>query len=168
MALWNRGRLHGGRLGLLAVAMSVSACAPMQSVATSSACPVTIANQSTPPGEAWGPNYHGNGQLWTTLWPDGIVQTKPDELQDDGSIGLKWPWVRGVVGQLQIEGERVDGPSPPLRARIPDGYGVSGFQSTALYFPTAGCWKVIGRVGDAKLAFITMIPAPPKPISSDD
>jgi hypothetical protein len=157
---------RGAQPALLALGVLMTACAPKQSVASSSPCPVTIANQSTPPGEAWGPNYHGNGQLWTSLWPQGVVQTKPDDLQSDGSIGLKWPWVRGIVGQLQIEGQRLDGPSLPLRARIPDGYGDKGFQSTALYFPTAGCWKVIGRVGDAELAFVTLVPAPPKPSPS--
>jgi hypothetical protein len=46
---------------------------------------------------------------------------------------------------------------PPLRARIPDGYGDTGFQATALIFPTEGCWEVTGEVGDTRLTFLTPV-----------
>jgi len=46
---------------------------------------------------------------------------------------------------------------PPLRARIPDGYGDTGFQATALIFPTEGCWEVTGKVGEASRTFVTRV-----------
>jgi hypothetical protein len=70
---------------------------------------------------------------------------------------MKFVWWRGVKGQLSIEGRRLDADAPPLRASIPDGYGDSGVQASALIFPTEGCWEVTGRVGDAALTFITRV-----------
>ncbi len=35
-------------------------------------------------------------------------------------------------GKLTMEGKRLDAPSSPLRAWIPDGYGDKGFQATEL------------------------------------
>jgi hypothetical protein len=32
-----------------------------------------------------------------------------------------------------------------------------GFHATALIFPTAGCWEVTGRVGDASLTFVVEV-----------
>jgi hypothetical protein len=75
----------------------------------------------------------------------------------DGSLGMKLGWRRGVRGHLTIEGRRLDGPALALRARIPDGYGDFGFQSTYVIFSTPGCWEVTGRVGDASLTFVTNV-----------
>jgi hypothetical protein len=58
---------------------------------------------------------------------------------------------------LTIEARRLDGKAPPLRADIPDGYGDKGFQPSGIHFPTEGCWKVTGTVGNAKLTFVTLI-----------
>jgi hypothetical protein len=67
---------------------------------------------------------------------------------------MKFPWWRLAEGQLLISGRRLDGDAGPLRARIPSGYGNIGFQSTALIFPTVGCWEVTGRIGDKSLTFV--------------
>ncbi len=50
-------------------------------------------------------------------------------VKPDGSIGMKFLWVRGpgVSGPLRVEGKRLDGEAPPLRAEIPEGYGETGF-----------------------------------------
>ena len=72
----------------------------------------------------------------------------------DGSLQMKFPWWRGVQGELSIAGRRLDTTAPPLRADIPGGYGASGFQASALTFPTPGCWEVTGRVGSASLTFV--------------
>jgi hypothetical protein len=126
-------------------------------VGTPSSCPVTVANGSTPPGERPTPGYHGNGQLWTSLWPDGMVLMRPEDTGSDGSMAMKWPWWRGVQGQLVIEGRRLDAPAPSLQADIPAGYGATGFQVTALLFPTEGCWEVTGHVGEASLTFVVRV-----------
>jgi hypothetical protein len=123
-------------------------------------CAVTIPNRSTPPGEPPSSNHHGNDGLWTVLWPKGTVvfkQGDPSSVEVDGALAMKFPWWRGVKGKLTVEGRRLDGSAPPLRARVPEGYGDTGFQSTALIFPTEGCWEVTGRVGDTSLTFVTRV-----------
>jgi hypothetical protein len=121
------------------------------------ACPVTVPNGNTPPDEAYAPEYHGNGVLWTVLWPEGNILIAPQNIEPDGSWSMKFMWWRGVKGQLTIEGRRLDADAAPLRADIPDGYGDSGIQASALIFPTDGCWEVTGRVGDAALTFVTRV-----------
>jgi hypothetical protein len=121
-------------------------------------CPVTEPNGSLPPNETVpSSEYLGNSQLWTSLWPDGKVMMEPYNHEADGSFSMKWGWVRAVTGPLTIEGHRLDADAEPLHADIPDGYGDTGFQVSALIFPTTGCWEVTGRVGDASLTFVTEV-----------
>jgi len=123
-------------------------------------CPVTAPNGSAPPGEQPSPYLHGNGQIWTALWPEGRVVFEPGgpgQILPDGSLDMKWGWWRGVTGQLTIEGRRLDASAPPLRADIPEGYGATGFQASGLIFPSPGCWEVTGKVGEAKLTFVTLV-----------
>lgn len=63
-------------------------------------------------------------------------------------MGMKFGWLRGagLRGKLNIFGKRLDASAPPLRANIPDGYGDTGFQATALIFPTEGCSEVTGEL----------------------
>jgi hypothetical protein len=130
---------------------------------TSVQCAVT-----TPNGIAAGQDHpdagsYGNAQVSVGpfgLWPDGTVVFRPGGagfITRDGSLGMKFGWRRGVSGQLEIEGHRVDAVAPPLRSEVPSGYGDRGFQATYVIFPTPGCWEVTGRVGDAKVTFITRI-----------
>lgn len=125
-------------------------------------CPVTSPNGKHPRKDA-GFN-HGNGSLWVALWPHGklVAGTFPDgssraEIRPDGSIDAKLGWWRGVEGELTIRGRRLDAPAPPLRADVPQGYGVSGFQATGIIFPAQGCWRVTGRAGEAELSFVTLV-----------
>ncbi len=121
-------------------------------------CPVTKPNGSTPPGERPSSGHHGNGALWTVLSSAIVFRPGgPGKILPDGSLQMKWPWWRGVRGKLTIEGRRLDGPAPPLRARIPEGYGDIGFQASGLIFPTEGCWEVTGKVGEASLTFVTRV-----------
>ena len=125
-------------------------------------CALTVANGSIPPtANDWGgrtpENSHGNGKLWTLFWPHNVVIATPDFVQEDGAVRMKWPWWRGIKGELRISGNRLDAKAPPVRADISDAYGRSGFQPSAIFFPTDGCWKITGSVGDASLTFVTMI-----------
>jgi hypothetical protein len=124
--------------------------------AVEGACPVTLPNGSQPPdGNIGGDLVHGNGKLWVAMPPSGIVVTEPSE---GDTIRTKYPWWRAVTGTLRLEGRRLDGPAPPLTAtEVPDGYGITGFQASAVSFPTEGCWEVTGRVGDASLTFVTLV-----------
>jgi hypothetical protein len=122
--------------------------------------PVTRPNGQAPPGETPKTAHHGNGTIWTTLWPEGTVVFEPDgpgQRSDlDGSLSMKWPWWREANGEpLRIEGRRLDAKAPPLGASIPDGY--FDFQATSLIFPTPGCWEVTGRAGEASLIFVTRV-----------
>lgn len=81
----------------------------------------------------------------------------PDAVEANGTLGIKVFWWRGVTGRLTVVGQRLDAPAPPLRVRIPEGYGDSGFQSTGYYFPTEGCWEVTGSVGSDELTIVTVV-----------
>ena len=102
-------------------------------------CPVTLPNGSQPYGKSVeeDPNFHGNDQLWTKLWPNGKIYMLPTDQMPDGSFRQKWYFERGVHGALTIEGHRLDAKAAPLRADIPDGYGDNGLQVLSLIFPTA-------------------------------
>lgn len=122
------------------------------------ACPVTQPNGSLPPGETVNSPYHlGNGELWTSLWPDGKVYMELHNQEADGAFAMKWGFVRAVTGPLTIEGHRLDAEAEPLRAFITDGYGDTGLQVTSLIFPTTGCWEVTARVGESSLTFVTEV-----------
>jgi hypothetical protein len=123
---------------------------------------------TTPNGIAAGEDHpdrgsYGNAQVSVGpfgLWPDGTVVFKPGGagfITRDGSLGMKFGWRRGISGELKIEGRRVDALAPPLRSEVSSGYGDRGFQATYIIFPTPGCWEVTGRVGDAKVTFITRV-----------
>ena len=127
-----------------------------------SACEVTKPNDVGILGQTELGSY-GNGRLSVGpfgLWKDGTVIFKPGGagfVTQDGSLGMKFGWRRGVRGRLTISGRRLDAPALPLRAQIPDGYGDLGFQATYLIFSTPGCWEVTARVGDAALTFVTNV-----------
>ncbi len=118
-------------------------------------CPVTVANGSQPPGETVrSSRHHGNGMLWTVLPEGGKIAIPPNK---EGTLDWKFPWWRGVVGRLVIEGRRLDGTKGEVTSRIPDGYGDTGFQSTAVFFPSEGCWEITGRAGDGELKFVVAV-----------
>jgi hypothetical protein len=119
-------------------------------------CALTLPNGRTQPGANAAGMNHGNGKLWTTMWPHNVVIATPVYIEPDGAVGMKWPWWRGVRGRLTITGRRLDGKAPPLTAYVPD-YGTTGFQPSGITFPTEGCWEVTGAVGDADLTFVTLI-----------
>lgn len=117
-----------------------------------SECPVTILNSGL--GECV------RMTSWTSSCPvtrSSFVQAAPGYVLRDGALALKFGWNRKKAGKLEIYGKRLDGFSPPLRARIPDGYGDIGFQSTAIAFPTPGCWPVTGRIPGGELTFVIIV-----------
>ena len=165
---------------LLPLCLAVSSCAPSPSPSdlteesppatppgsaeAQAPCPVTAPNQGAPPDGQVESVHLGNGQLGTDLWPDGIVVARSEFVQPDGSIAVKWPWWRAtgeVIGRVEIDGRRIDGPGPPLSGVVPDeGYGDTGFTPSAVIFPSLGCWQVTARVGDASLTFVTRVVPP--------
>ena len=136
--------------------------APGQGAPGRTACGVTLPNGSHPPGTTASPNWYGNGKLFTLLWPHGVILVDPRFVNTDGSIWMKFPWwgVHVPPKLLRIGGQRLDGPSRPLRARVNSG-AVPGFRgsfwASGVTFPQAGCWQVTGRVGRMRLTFVTLV-----------
>jgi len=126
-------------------------------------CAVTTPNGIAAGEEEFAPSSYGNREVSVGpfgLWPDGTVIFKPGGpgfVTRDGSLGMKFGWLRGVSGKLRITGRRLDAEAPPLRAEVPDGYGDRGFQATYIIFPTPGCWEVTGRVGNSSVTFVTKV-----------
>jgi hypothetical protein len=94
-----------------------------------------------------------NGRIVAGRLPGGGQRATID---DDGSVSAKFGWWRSGSGRIRISGRRVDGPSAPLRAHVPDGYP-AGFQATGLTFPRTGCWRITGRYGGASLTFTVLV-----------
>lgn len=127
-------------------------------------CPVTLPRPFAPPpgvskDSLFGSERSfGNGKLWVGgLGSKGVIVAPPDFIERDGSVGWKLGWWREVSGLLTIIGRRLDGPASPLRADVPSGYGMTGFQASGVYFPTEGCWEVSGRVSTTTLTFVTFV-----------
>jgi hypothetical protein len=147
-------------LGIVGAVLTGSFVSP-QSPAPSDTCAVTTNNgrglvrgASEPPA---GNHSNDNRTIATSLWPRGTVTFKPGGpgcVDEDGSLWMKFPWWhKGKQKRLVIEGRRLDGDAPPLRARIPDGYS-GEFQASGVIFPTPGCWEVTGKVDDERLTFV--------------
>jgi hypothetical protein len=132
----------------------------------SRSCPVTLPSRTIRAGAGFGAagfNYGSTNLRAHLYWPHGTLTAGilPDGgamaiINANGSISAKLGWWLGVPGELVITGRRLDASAPPLRADVPDGYG-SGFQATRLTFSTAGCWQVVGKVGQARLNFVVRV-----------
>ena len=156
-------RTRHGLVVLLGIVLAAAIFAGAgQGVPGRTACGVTLPNGKHPPGTPAGPYWYGNGKLFTALWPYGVILADPRFVNPDGSISMKFPWwgIRVPPKVLRIRGQRLDGPSPPLRASVrwgqPDGFRGS-FWASGLTFPRAGCWRVTGRVGNVRLTFVTLV-----------
>lgn len=151
-------RVLSTRFALVACCAALSATAVAQNDPQSFDCPVTIASDPRGLLDSEG--------ISTTLWSAGVVIFAPDGpgfIQDDGSMAMKWPWVRHVEGELTVDGRRLDAKAAPLGAeleplhKLPVERSKTGFLSSMLVFPTPGCWEVTGRLGDHSLTFVTMV-----------
>jgi len=148
-----------------AAAVQVAEAGPAPAVQVAEAsrrCRVTRPDRNAPFAEQ-GFN-HGNESLGVVIFPRGriVAGRLPDgsyqaEINPDGSITAKVGWWRAVEGRLRVRGKRLNGRALRLRADIPDGYPPTGFQPTGLTFPRTGCWKVTGRVRDARLSFVVKV-----------
>jgi hypothetical protein len=94
-----------------------------------------------------------NGRIVAGRLPGGGQRAT---INDDGSVDAKFGWWRKGGGKIRISGRRVDGPSPPLSAHVPDGYH-AGFQATGLTFPRTGCWRITGRYAGASTTFTVRV-----------
>ena len=135
------------------------------SPAPNSVCPVTLPNGNTPPGEKPSASHHGNGKIWTGLWPYGVIIASRDYVRPDGSVRMKFFWFADVEGKIEIRGRRLDAAAAPLQADADLGWPETGFTGKAfwaseLIFPTEGCWEITAQVGEASLTFVNLVVKP--------
>ena len=128
----------------------------------SAGCPVTVPNGSTPTGERRSPHFHGNGLLWTGFAPNQSI----GRLEEDGSYfdKLLW-WTMSLHRPLSFRAVRLDANAPPPRWKANEGAFVgSTFPgttwATAVWFPSAGCWRLTSRVGDLSLSVVVRVGQP--------
>ncbi len=115
-------------------------------------CPVSIPTVGTPTGQHTPGSYHHAGDLWVTGPPDGVLELIGPE--DGGLPGTKLVWYRPERGApLTVTGRRLDGPSGPLVASIPEGYA-GHLQATGVNLPEPGCWEITGRSAGETLTFV--------------
>ena len=100
---------------------------------------------------------YGNGLLSSTLPPGGVVVA--GRYESDGSLFWKPGWLpHGVVTrELTVKGERLDAPSSPMRVLAVRWGG--GSWRTASTFPSEGCWRITGRLGDITLSYVVKVVA---------
>ena len=111
-------------------------------------CPVTV-----PKPGPWG---YGNGLLSTWLPGDGVFVARPEP---DGTLFEKLRWIpHGVTGgTLTVRGERLDAAFPSMRVLSVNWGG--GSWASAVLFPSEGCWRISGRVGDVSLSYVVKVVA---------
>jgi len=112
----------------------------------------------SPGGNSPGTSAYGNGKL--VVWAldvRGTIVATPDFVNPDGSIGWKFPWMRMVPGSLIVTGRRLDAPAPPLKSRVPSGYGDIGFQASGVTFPSEGCWQITGKLDHTSVTFVNLV-----------
>jgi hypothetical protein len=153
---------------LVALSANASGSEAVSALSTKEACPVTVPTRTVPRDAGFSAaafNYGGRHLRAHLGWRNGVLGagTLPDggsmaTVEPDGSIYTKVGWWRGLSGELVITGRRLDASAPPLLASSSSiGYGPSGFQPSGLVFPTVGCWKVVGKLPRAKLAFVVKV-----------
>lgn len=133
---------------------------------TTQSCPVTLPNESRPPGQPRSVSWYGNGLLWAGLETNGVYAVAPDRVAEDGSIGNKLLWVTTPPSSRPtISGERLDAPASPLKVL---GVNQGSFSSaekpsfmSGVNFPTPGCWRLTARVADVSLSYVVDVVVTP-------
>jgi hypothetical protein len=128
-------------------------------ISTAQSCPVTLPNANRPPGQPRSVSWYGNGLLWAGVAPDGVYAVTQDRVGADGSIGNKLLWVTTPPWRAPaIRGERLDGPSAPLRVLEANQGSFSGATNpsfmTPVIFAAAGCWRLRARLADISLTYV--------------
>jgi hypothetical protein len=125
-------------------------------------CPVTLPQES-PLKDFRGSDVYWKGELFVAgLPPDGTLVFRPggaSAVSSRGSLRRKFGWYRGpgLRGRLYVTGRRLDAIAAPLRAQVPTGYGATGFQASALIFPSVGCWEIAGTVDHTSVTFVLRV-----------
>jgi hypothetical protein len=102
----------------------------------------------------------GNNELTVGNPSEGRIVFRPGGggfVTEDGWLGWKVLWNRLVKGPLHIDGHRIDGDAPPLRAFLASTIDEIGIQPSYLLFPTTGCWKINARIHGEPLSLVVRV-----------
>lgn len=116
----------------------------------SDSCPVTPTTTASPPSStaaSFAQNWYKSpdGQIWAS---------KPLRWMASGNKVL---WGKPIGSELQASVHRLDGAAPPIQADVSCCYADFGYQASAIYFPTAGCWEIEGRVAGSVFHFVVKV-----------
>jgi hypothetical protein len=102
----------------------------------------------------------GNGLLSVSVPENGVLGTRVDP---DG-LFQKLGWIPrpGFWAELRVRGERLDAPGQMRVLNVFWGHGSSGPTAagswmTPVLFPSPGCWRISGRVGDVALTYVVKV-----------
>ena len=154
-------------LGRTASPQTTGGFPPAERLIPLASCPVTQPNHAVPKHtQAFTAESFSFRNRWlgTRLWPKGVLKVgrlpgggSYASVRSDGWIYAKQGWWRSVHGELRVVGQRLDRAAPKLQANVPSGYGIVGFEPVALLFPSMGCWKVTGSIGDKRLVYVVRL-----------
>jgi hypothetical protein len=110
-----------------------------------------------PGGKDVGAN-HGNGKVWTAMWPHNVVIATPDYIAEDGSVVMKWPrWWRRTLGAELAITRAAAGRGRASTNRVHARRLRGGFPAERDHLPHRGLLGRTGAVGDARLTFVTLV-----------
>jgi hypothetical protein len=134
-------------------------------------CPITVLQDPpfTPPapydsmgfeGEFW----YGSSSLWTAVRENGTWEALPHNPEGYTQKVFWWRdgyvWTEEPEPELIVTGERLDAHAAPLNASKATNASASDIGSAMLVgidMPTPGCWKIIGKYGDAEVNFVVWV-----------
>jgi hypothetical protein len=143
---------------LLALALLSLACLSTPRQPTPTPCPAATPLETVLPAPFQTPVGRGRigpGGRWYRS-PDTRIWVATDDLPAFSGGSHKVLWLKPVGSRLEVVGHRLDGDAPPLQANLPDGYP-GDFQSSAIGFPTPGCWEVEARADGSVLRLALQI-----------
>jgi hypothetical protein len=135
---------------------------PSQAAPEAAGCPVTL------PASSWVADlarvaplpasrfswYGDNDKLAVDLPIDGVYRVPGPDFPN---LGAKIAWWRYLAGTVDITARRLHATAPEIRTKSTEGYGGSGFNSSAIEFTSEGCWRVTGSLQGHELSFVMLV-----------
>jgi hypothetical protein len=134
-------------------------------------CPITVPQNPpfVPPapydslgfkGEFW----YSSNSLWTAVRENGTWEALPHNPEGYTQKVFWWRdgyvWTEEPEPDLIVTAERLDAPVPPVHASKATNAFASDIGSAMLVgvdLPTLGCWKIMGKYGDAEVSFVVWV-----------
>lgn len=130
---------------------------------------------------AVGSPVYGDDALWSVAANRSWFEESMDDPPGPAIAGLKLGWYRRERGRVEVSVTMLPSSVDQLEAgltwkplestaRVPDGYGLHGFQVSGIEFVASGCWLIVGelvspneqeRVVISTMSFLIWVPARP-------